>query len=210
MAPASFRQYFGSSEPPPPTNSFDSMRARVGSAMAPATQNAQAMQATVLPEKNPLCPNMSFKDRVRGCIVCMCVGMALSFLGFMAWWGEQHSRSAQYLACMTQCLLCAVPAAGGDIGTFAVIYTLGNLVSLCSTGYALNIARPRSSQPTHTLGRVWQLSDRTEETIQADVPGKASPGNGGLHRYDGTPWPPALASVSARQQNPILCRSLQR
>ena len=147
MAPASFRQYFGSSEPPPPTNSFDSMRARVGSAMAPATQNAQAMQATVLPEKNPLCPNMSFKDRVRGCIVCMCVGMALSFLGFMAWWGEQHPRSAPYLACMTQCLLCAVPAPGGHIGTFAVIYTLGNLVSLCSTGYALNIARPRSSQP---------------------------------------------------------------
>ena len=111
---------------------------------------------------------------------------------------------------MTQCLLCAVPAPGGHIGTFAVIYTLGNLVALCSTGYATNIARPRSSRPAHSLARVRQLSDRTEETVQADVPGKASPGDGGLYRYDGTPWPPALASVSGRQQNPILCRrSLQ-
>jgi hypothetical protein len=160
MAPtSSFSQFFASSEPPPPTNAFDSMRARVGSAITPAAQNAQAMQATVLPEKNPLCPNMSFKDRVRGCIGCMCIGMVLSFLGFMAWWG-------------------------GHIGTFAVIYTLGNLVALCSTGYAINIARPRSSRPAHSLARVPQLSDRTEETVQADVPGKASPGDGGLYRYD--------------------------
>ena len=95
MAPtSSFSQFFASSVPPPPTNAFDSMRARVGSAITPAAQNAQAMQATVLPEKNPLCPNMSFKDRVRGCIGCMCIGMVLSFLGFMAWWGEEHSRTA--------------------------------------------------------------------------------------------------------------------
>merc|ERR1712028_310215 len=35
-------------------------------------------------------------------------------------------------------------------------------------------------------GRALQhrLSDRTEETVQADVPGKASPGDGGLYRYD--------------------------
>jgi len=46
------------------------------------------MQATVLPEKNALCPNMSFKDRVRGCIACMCTGMVLSFLGFMSFWSE--------------------------------------------------------------------------------------------------------------------------
>ena len=153
MAPtSSFSQFFASSEPPPPTNAFDSMRARVGSAITPAAQNAQAMQATVLPEKNPLCPNMSFKDRVRGCIGCTCIGIFLSFLGFMAWWGEEHSRTALSLACIMQCLLCAVPAPGGHIGTFAVIYTLGNLVALCSTGYALNTARPRSSQP-HTQPR---------------------------------------------------------
>ena len=46
------------------------------------------MQATVLPEKNSLCPNMSFKDRVRGCIGCVCIGMVLSFLGFMSFWSE--------------------------------------------------------------------------------------------------------------------------
>lgn len=117
MAPtSSFSQFFASSEPPPPTNAFDSMRARVGSAITPAAQNAQAMQATVLPEKNPLCPNMSFKDRVRGCIGCTCIGIFLSFLGFMAWWG-------------------------GHIGTFAVIYTLGNLVALCSTGFLIGPKR---------------------------------------------------------------------
>lgn len=96
MAPSSsFAQMFSSSAAPPPSNNaFDSMRARVGTALTPTTQNAQAMQATVLPERNPLCPNMSFKDRVRGCIGCMCIGMALSFLGFMAWWGEEHTGSA--------------------------------------------------------------------------------------------------------------------
>merc|ERR1711935_969327 len=51
-----------------------------------------------------------------GCIGCMCIGMALSFLGFMAWWG-------------------------GHIGAFAVIYTLGNLVSLCSTGFLIGPKR---------------------------------------------------------------------
>jgi len=86
-------------------------------AITPASQNAtQAMQATVLPEKSPLCPNMSFKDRVRGCIGCMCIGMGLSLLGFFAWWG-------------------------GHIGTFAIIYTLGNLVSLCSTGFLIGPKR---------------------------------------------------------------------
>ena len=89
MAPtSSFSQFFASSEPPRPTNALDSMRARVGSAITPAAQNAQALQATVLPEKNALCPNMSFKDRVRGCIACMCTGMVLSFLGFMSFWSE--------------------------------------------------------------------------------------------------------------------------
>ena len=89
MAPtSSFSNFFASSEPPRPTNALDSMRARVGSAITPAAQNAQAMQATVLPEKNSLCPNMSFKDRVRGCIACMCTGMVLSFLGFMSFWSE--------------------------------------------------------------------------------------------------------------------------
>ena len=89
MAPtSSFSQFFASSEPPRPTNALDSMRARVGSAITPAAQNAQAMQATVLPEKNALCPNMAFKDRVRGCIACMCTGMVLSFLGFMSFWSE--------------------------------------------------------------------------------------------------------------------------
>jgi len=42
---------------------------------------------------------------------------------------------------MTQCLLCAVPAPGGHIGTFAVIYTLGNLVALCSTGFLIGPKR---------------------------------------------------------------------
>ena len=89
MAPtSSFSNFFASSEPPRPTNALDSMRARVGSAITPAAQNAQAMQATVLPEKNALCPNLSFKDRVRGCIACMCTGMVLSFLGFMSFWSE--------------------------------------------------------------------------------------------------------------------------
>ena len=89
MAPtSSFSNFFASSEPARPTNALDSMRARVGSAITPAAQNAQAMQATVLPEKNALCPNLSFKDRVRGCIACMCTGMVLSFLGFMSFWSE--------------------------------------------------------------------------------------------------------------------------
>jgi len=88
----------------------------VGSAITPAAQNAQAMQATVLPEKNSLCPNMSFKDRVRGCIGCVCIGMVLSFLGFMSFWS-------------------------GHIGAFGVIYTLGNLVALCSTGFLIGPKR---------------------------------------------------------------------
>ena len=92
MAPSSF-SLFSSSAPPPSNNAFDSMRARVGQVITPATQNAQAMQGTVLPERNPLCPNMSFKDRVRGCIGCMCIGMALSLMGFFAWWGECTPRA---------------------------------------------------------------------------------------------------------------------
>jgi hypothetical protein len=97
-----FTQMFGEltgSAPARPTSALDSVRSRMSAAVSPAASSAQAMQATVLPGADSLCPKMSFKDRVRGCIGCMCAGMGLSLLGFFAWIGEDpRTRPAPQLA----------------------------------------------------------------------------------------------------------------
>lgn len=84
--------------------------ARSNSSSAAARIEQAASASGVLPAADSVCPNLTFKQRVWGCVYCSGTGMALSFLGFLLWWTHH-------------------------IAGFATTYTLGNIVSLCSTGF---------------------------------------------------------------------------
>ncbi|AAZ12767.1 Got1/Sft2-like family, putative [Trypanosoma equiperdum] len=67
-------------------------------------------------ETQPICPSLSWKQRLIGCGVCMGIGSLLSLLSFGA-----ILRS--------------------DVATFAVVYTLGNVASI---GGTLFLAGPKT------------------------------------------------------------------
>ena len=49
-----------------------------------------AMQNTLgVPAADSLCPSLSFKQRLYGCIGCFCVGIFLSIIGWFAWIGAR-------------------------------------------------------------------------------------------------------------------------
>lgn len=56
------------------------------------------------------CPNLTFQQRVYGCIGCFGVGVFIQMLSFLSW-------------------------SSGHIPQWAVMYTLGNFVSLLSSGF---------------------------------------------------------------------------
>ena len=54
-------------------------------------------------------PKLTFRQRVYGCLGCFCVGLVISLLSFISWWM-------------------------GQLAAFAVLYTIGNIVSLTGSG----------------------------------------------------------------------------
>jgi hypothetical protein len=61
-------------------------------------------------------PKLTFKERVKGCIGCFFVGMVISLLSFVSWWT-------------------------GNIPLFAILYTLGNVISLTGSGFLMGPKR---------------------------------------------------------------------
>lgn len=91
------------------------MSARVNQAIAPARETA----AIVVPgtgQNDNLCPSLSFKQRLQGCLGCFVLGLCLSFLGFISWWT-------------------------GHMAQFGVFYTLGNITSVASSCFIIGPKR---------------------------------------------------------------------
>ena len=84
-------------------------------------------QATGMAKNESMCPKLTLEQRLYGCIGCFCTGVVLSIIGFMTW----HR---------------------GNVGLFAVYYTLGNIVSICGSMCAL-----RCTPAQRTL---WPLQGR--------------------------------------------------
>jgi len=91
---------------------------RMTNAIQPARDNAQVAAGMVgvdVSNSNDNCydacfPKLTFQERVYGCVGCFAIGLAVSFLGFMMWWT-------------------------GKIAMFATLYTLGNIISICGSGF---------------------------------------------------------------------------
>mmetsp|Transcript_8575 Transcript_8575/g.20570 ORF Transcript_8575/g.20570 Transcript_8575/m.20570 type:complete len:227 (-) Transcript_8575:612-1292(-) len=77
---------------------------------------AAASAESVLPASESCCPNLSFQERVYGCIGCFCIGAALGFSSYIMWTLNNYN-------------------------IFAVLYTLGNIVSICGTGFLMGPKR---------------------------------------------------------------------
>lgn len=69
-----------------------------------------------MPAADSCCPGLSMRDRLYGCIGCFCIGIAVSFLAWLMW-------------------------ITGKTSTFAVLYTIGNLISLFSTCFIMGPKR---------------------------------------------------------------------
>merc|ERR1740130_645646 len=70
-------------------------------------RNAVA-RSTGLSAADSCCPSLTVKQRVQGCLSCFCVGVCTALLGWLSFWS-------------------------GHIVTYAVLYTLGNMIALCGT-----------------------------------------------------------------------------
>ncbi len=75
-----------------------------------------ARTAMGLQSADTCCPKLSFQDRVHGTLACFVIGLVLSMLGTMMWWT-------------------------GKTRTFAFLYTTGNIVSICGTGFLIGPRR---------------------------------------------------------------------
>jgi len=80
-------------------------------------QNAASMAGLPVSSANDsafaaCCPKLTYKERVYGCVACFCLGFVIGLLSFVAWWT-------------------------GSTATWAIMYTIGNIVSLCSSGFLL-------------------------------------------------------------------------
>jgi len=96
---------------------FASAVRSVQCAMAPVREHAQTAAACAgVPNsvtqsgKDTCCPNLTIRERVQGCLGCLALGFVISFLSVVSWWT-------------------------GNTATFAVLYTVGNIVSLCGSGF---------------------------------------------------------------------------
>jgi hypothetical protein len=107
---ASVREMFKPEPPPPPTSSTDRVQQRFSQAInsmrnnpSHATTQIESTVGMSLPAKDSCCPNLTFKQRVQGCLGCAAAGMGFSFLGFTLWWtghiaGESPKASPPALA----------------------------------------------------------------------------------------------------------------
>lgn len=123
-------------EPPAPTGN---MMTRALNNVRDSNATAAMQNAVGVPAADSLCPSLSFKQRLYGCIGCFCVGIFLSIIGWFAWIGARARATPRLPAQFSADR--ATSSAGGHIGTFGVTYTLGNIVSLCSTGFLIGPKR---------------------------------------------------------------------
>jgi hypothetical protein len=112
----------GGSQKPPTV--LQSVQVRMNNTMGAArenTSNAAAMAglSTGSQQDNPcaeMCPNLSFRQRVQGCLGCFALGFVISGLSFISW-------------------------STGQTATFAFMYTIGNIVSLAGSMFLMGPKR---------------------------------------------------------------------
>lgn len=127
------------------TGAFSERREQAGNAAAmaglPGAPDDNAFKSC--------CPNLTFKERVYGCLGCFAIGFVISILGFMSFWSACMTPSVLSPAAAVPCamtraahprtpcvLRCLHLLAAGQIATFAVLYTLGNVISIIGSGCA--------------------------------------------------------------------------
>ena len=59
-----------------------------------------------------LCPSLTYRQRLQGTLACFVIGLTFSIVGTILWWT-------------------------GHVASFALLYTLGNLTSICGTGFLI-------------------------------------------------------------------------
>ncbi|EOD03870.1 hypothetical protein EMIHUDRAFT_360512 [Emiliania huxleyi CCMP1516] len=72
--------------------------------------------AAGVPGADSMCPSLTFKQRLYGTVGCFCVGFVFSLMGTLLWWT-------------------------GHVAGFALLYTLGNVVSMAGTGFLIGPRR---------------------------------------------------------------------
>mmetsp|Transcript_14901 Transcript_14901/g.21999 ORF Transcript_14901/g.21999 Transcript_14901/m.21999 type:complete len:170 (-) Transcript_14901:326-835(-) len=93
--------------------------------------NQQQEDAILPPVEDDLCPALTFPERVVGCLGCMLIGYVLSFGAFF--------RFTKLLE--------------GDVAPFIVIWTLGNVVSLCGSCFLFG-PKSQCDQMFHATRRI--------------------------------------------------------
>ena len=101
-----------------------SVMSRMTNAIQPASERGRNMAnmagLPVAPANDSAfsacCPKLTFRERVYGCLGCFFVGIVISMLSFVSWFF-------------------------GHTATWAILYTLGNIVSLCGSGFLLGPRR---------------------------------------------------------------------
>lgn len=108
------------------SSALDQFRVTVQAAVGNHTGNqGSSVSSTVanrlgaaagMPGADSVCPNLTFRQRLYGCAGCLVAGIVLSFMGALLWWT-------------------------GHVAGFAVLYTIGNIVSICGTGFLIGPKR---------------------------------------------------------------------
>jgi len=93
----------------------------MGREIAPAAESGGSIRtrmssAAGIPGSDSCCPDLTLQQRIMGCLSCLAIGFAISFVGFLAWWT-------------------------GHIASFGILYTTGNIVSICGTGFLIGPRR---------------------------------------------------------------------
>ena len=117
-----------------PKTALTSIKVSVGNAAGKAkgavsgvkdSAAVSAMQQAVgMKQEDNLCPSLTWRQRVYGCCGCFATGCVLSFIGWILWQRAPPTRAASPPPARTT---------GGMIASFAIVYTLGNITSLCSS-----------------------------------------------------------------------------
>lgn len=93
--------------------------------------NRQQEDAILPPIEDDLCPALTFPERIVGCLGCMIFGYALSFGAFF--------RFTKLLE--------------GNVAPFIVIWTLGNVISLCGSCFLFG-PKSQCDQMFHDTRRI--------------------------------------------------------
>ena len=101
-------------EPKPKPTALQSIQVMAGNARNRVQDTAHNVGLPVSPATDSACyaccPNLTFKQRVYGTLGCFAIGMAIGWMSWLSWMSN-------------------------DIPSWAVLYSLGNVVSFCSSGF---------------------------------------------------------------------------